>query len=202
VRATSRLFRLTGTSGTHAATQEVFAVRTSPNTKAQRWNARKYALRHSVFALVPRHLERDGCKLHEQKRIGDPSAGARTWDRGRGAFCPVAKPRRQSCQYTTHPRYPYFARAYGLDISSLACEAGAVPTPDQWQSLQARMTETGGRDLIWEARPPEEAITKADQMGLRSVVFAPLAGLPASGDLLEIMRDQISALAKQQSVSM
>ncbi len=97
----------------------------------------------------------------------------------------------------THPRYQYFARAYGLDISSLEWEAGAVPTPDQWQSLQARMTETGGRVLIWEARPPEEAITKADQMGLRSVVFSPLAGLPASGDFLEIMRDQISALAEQ-----
>lgn len=97
----------------------------------------------------------------------------------------------------THPRYQYFARAYGLDISSLEWEAGALPTPDQWQSLQSRMTETGARVLIWEAAPPEEAIAKADQMGLRSVVFSPLAGRPKSGDFLKIMRDQISVLAKQ-----
>ncbi|MFA8387122.1 MAG: metal ABC transporter substrate-binding protein [Pelagibaca sp.] len=97
----------------------------------------------------------------------------------------------------THPRYQYFARAYGLDISSLEWDAGAVPTPDQWRALQARMTETGARLLIWEAAPPEEAIAQADQMGLRSVVFSPLAGQPASGDFLEIMRDQISVLAAQ-----
>lgn len=97
----------------------------------------------------------------------------------------------------THPRYEYLARAYGLDISPMEWEAGALPTPDQWQSLRSRMTETSARVLIWEAAPPEEAIAKADQMGLRSVVFSPLAGRPVTGDFAGIMRDQISALAGQ-----
>ena len=95
----------------------------------------------------------------------------------------------------THPRYQYFARAYGLDIAALEWDAGAMPDADQWPVLERMMAETGARVLIWEARPPEDAIVKADALGLQSVVFSPLAGLPRDGDFLTIMRDQIADLA-------
>ncbi len=95
----------------------------------------------------------------------------------------------------THPRYQYFARAYGLEIAALEWEAGAMPDEGQWQALDDMAAETGARLLIWEAAPPPEALVRAEQMGLRPVVFSPLAARPESGDFLGIMRAQISALA-------
>lgn len=94
----------------------------------------------------------------------------------------------------THPRYQYFARAYGLEIAAMEWEAGAMPTAAQWQDLEARKQDTGARILIWEAEPPADALDMTSDMGLRSVVFSPLAGRPQTGDFLAIMRDQIAAL--------
>ncbi|MBW4982710.1 metal ABC transporter substrate-binding protein [Mameliella sp. CS4] len=95
----------------------------------------------------------------------------------------------------THPRYQYFARAYGLDIAALEWEAGALPDEAQWQDLQDMVAETGASLLIWEAEPPQEAKERAAGMGLASIVFAPLATRPASGDFASVMRAQIEALA-------
>ncbi|MFZ5965335.1 metal ABC transporter substrate-binding protein [Thalassococcus sp. BH17M4-6] len=103
---------------------------------------------------------------------------------------------RGSTILATHPRYQYFARAYGLDITALEWETGAMPDPDQWQTLAAKKAETGASLLIWEAAPPKEAIAQADELGLRSVVLSPLAGRPESGDFPSIMRDQITALSE------
>ncbi len=95
----------------------------------------------------------------------------------------------------THPRYQYFARAYGLDIAALDWEAGATPDEAQWQDLERKAQDTGASLLIWEAAPPQEALDRAGSLNLRSVVVAPLAGRPASGDFLSVMRSQIAALA-------
>ena len=92
----------------------------------------------------------------------------------------------------THPRYQYFARAYGLEIAALEWEAGAMPDDGQWQDLRDMAERTGATLLIWEASPPPEAITRATEMGLQSVVFSPLAGRPASGDFVSVMRAQIA----------
>ena len=92
----------------------------------------------------------------------------------------------------THPRYQYFARAYGLDITSLAWEAGAMPDDGQWADIQAIADQTAASLLIWEAAPPAAALDRAHKMGLTSVVFSPLATRPASGDFLSVMRGQIA----------
>ena len=94
----------------------------------------------------------------------------------------------------THPRYQYFARAYDLEISALEWDAGAMPDEQQWQDLQDMMARTGATLLIWDAAPPSDAVDRATQMGLRSLVFAPLAGRPADGDFLSVMNAQIVAL--------
>ena len=94
----------------------------------------------------------------------------------------------------THPRYQYFARAYGLDITSLEWDAGAMPDDAQWAELQAIADQTGASLLIWEAAPPAAALDRAHEMGLMSLVFSPLATRPASGDFLSVMRGQIAGM--------
>jgi len=75
----------------------------------------------------------------------------------------------------THPRYQYFARRYGLSITSLEWEAGAMPTEAEQADLAALVDETGAQILIWEGQPPEAAFAIASGLGLQNVVFSPLA---------------------------
>ena len=92
----------------------------------------------------------------------------------------------------THPRYQYFARAYGLDITSLEWDAGAMPDDAQWQELQIVAGEKAATLLIWEATPPEGAMDRASELGLKSMVFSPLATQPSSGDFVSVIRTQLA----------
>ena len=96
----------------------------------------------------------------------------------------------------THPRYQYFARAYGLDIASLEWDAGAMPNDAEWQALQDIADQKGATLLIWEATPPDAAMNRASEMGLKSVVFSPLATRPSNGDFVLVMQTQIANMVK------
>ncbi|PXW71038.1 zinc transport system substrate-binding protein [Loktanella sp. PT4BL] len=75
----------------------------------------------------------------------------------------------------THPRYQYLAQRYGLSISSLEWEAGAMPTEAEQADLVALAAQTGAQVLIWEAAPPAEAFAVAAELGLANIVFPTLA---------------------------
>jgi zinc transport system substrate-binding protein len=75
----------------------------------------------------------------------------------------------------THPRYQYLAQRYGLSISSLEWEAGAMPTDAEQADLVALAAQTGAQVLIWEAAPPAEAFAIAAELGLANIVFPTLA---------------------------
>lgn len=82
----------------------------------------------------------------------------------------------------THPRYHYFARAYGLKIDALEWEAGAAPSAAQLAELTDLVAAKSARVMIWEAEPPAEAFDAVEALGLANVVFPPLATRPAGGD--------------------
>jgi zinc transport system substrate-binding protein len=95
----------------------------------------------------------------------------------------------------THPRYQYFARAYGLDIRSLEWEAGAAPGADQLAELQARVEASGAQILLWEAEPPMAARDAIRDLGLADVVFPTLATAPAGSDYVKRLQAAIDELA-------
>ena len=74
-------------------------------------------------------------------------------------------PRAGQSIIASHPRYQYFARAYGLDIASLEWEAGAASTQAQWTDLKAMSEDTGATLLMWEAAPLPEAMAHAEELG-------------------------------------
>ncbi len=88
----------------------------------------------------------------------------------------------------THPRYQYFARAYGLNIDALDWDAGEAPTDAQWADLARRVEERGAKLLLWETAPSAEAKARAAELGLTSIVFPPLANRPTQGDFLSGMK--------------
>lgn len=94
----------------------------------------------------------------------------------------------------SHPVYQYMARRYDLDIDALDWEPGAMPTDAQWKELEARLARRPAKILLWEAEPPAEAVTRLEALGVKSVVFDPCAGTPASGDFLDVMDANIARL--------
>jgi len=95
----------------------------------------------------------------------------------------------------THPRYQYFARRYGLSITSLEWEAGAMPSEDQLSELAQLATELGAKVLIWEAEPPREAMDAAKALGLQNVVFDPFAAQSGFDRFTDAFDAAVSSIA-------
>ncbi|MEM9850681.1 MAG: metal ABC transporter substrate-binding protein [Pseudomonadota bacterium] len=95
----------------------------------------------------------------------------------------------------THPRYQYLAARYGLTIDALEWEAGVAPTAAELSGLSALMAQTGARVLIWEAAPPQAAFDAVAAIGLRNVVFEPMAKTPSAGDYPAAFAAAANALA-------
>ncbi|WP_193747399.1 metal ABC transporter substrate-binding protein [Ruegeria sp. ANG-S4] len=96
----------------------------------------------------------------------------------------------------THPRYQYFGRRYGLEISSLEWEAGATPNDAQIAELQMLAQETAAQVLIWEAEPPVEAIEAVESLGLQSVIFPTLVREPADATYLSSFEQSVGTLSE------
>ena len=101
----------------------------------------------------------------------------------------------------THPRYQYFARRYGLSISSLEWEAGAKPSDDQLEELAGLAKQLDARILIWEAQPPQEAADAIEALGLADLVFDPMAGEGSYASFFEAYSSAISGLSEAASPS-
>ncbi|MEM6652499.1 MAG: metal ABC transporter substrate-binding protein, partial [Pseudomonadota bacterium] len=95
----------------------------------------------------------------------------------------------------THPRYQYLAQRYDLSIASLEWEAGEAPSAEGLAELEALVSETGARILIWEAEPPAAAIEATDALGIQSVVFDPMAHAPSDGTYLGSFATAVTSLA-------
>lgn len=95
----------------------------------------------------------------------------------------------------THPRYQYLAQRYDLTLTSLEWDAGSMPTPDQIAELSVMVEKTGAKVLIWEATPPKAAFDLTRDLGLRNVVFAPLAHGVDGMDFISVFENALSALA-------
>ena len=95
---------------------------------------------------------------------------------------------------TSHPRYQYFGRAYGLTLDAVDWDAREAPSPEQWAALEALAAERDARVFIWEAAPEAEALARMDALGLANAVFPPLANRPGDGDFLSRMEASLANL--------
>ena len=95
----------------------------------------------------------------------------------------------------THPRYEYLDRRYDLDIRPLEWESGATPNKDEMATLQVLVEDTGAQILIWEAAPPAGAFEMTTALGLRNVVFAPLAHGVEGKTFIEVYKGAVLELA-------
>lgn len=94
----------------------------------------------------------------------------------------------------THPRYQYFARRYGLDVTALEWDAGAMPNEEELKTLAARMAKSEARVLIWEAAPPAAGTEAATALGLGNAIFPTLAHPDPDGDMIDSLKDAVASL--------
>ncbi|MGB5635026.1 MAG: zinc ABC transporter substrate-binding protein [Waterburya sp.] len=94
----------------------------------------------------------------------------------------------------SHPVYDYLKQGYGIKIESVHWEPEEFPTEEQWQELEVILKKHPAQWMIWEANPNQETVTKLKSMGINSLVFAPVANKPDTGDFLSIMEQNIENL--------
>lgn len=94
----------------------------------------------------------------------------------------------------SHPVYQYLARAYNLNLKSVMWEPGVLPEEIQWQALDEMRTKHQAQWMIWEGEPLKESIERLESLGIKGLVFKPLANQPESGDFMSIMQANIEGL--------
>ena len=94
----------------------------------------------------------------------------------------------------SHPVYDYFTRRYGLNIVSLHWEPDEFPDDGQWRELQEILNDHPAKWMIWEGDPISKTVDKLKTLGIDSLVFDPCGNVPAQGDFLTIMRQNVENL--------
>ena len=94
----------------------------------------------------------------------------------------------------SHPVYGYLARRYGFDVRSMRWAAGALPEPEAWAALEAKLARAPAGVFLWEASPAPEAVARLQQLGLKSIVFDPCANAPVEGDFLDVLAGNVERL--------
>jgi len=108
----------------------------------------------------------------------------------------IVAARQDQVLLASHPVYQYLARRYGVSLYSVVWEPDEFPDPSQWKAL-GNLAQTHAVEwMLWEGTPATESIEQLKQMGIGSIVFDPCANLPALGDFLSVMKNNLTELKK------
>jgi len=95
----------------------------------------------------------------------------------------------------SHPVYQYLANRYDLNLESVQWEPDRAPSGSQWNDFQRLLSEHPATLMLWEGEPLAETSERLESLGVTVVVFDPCANIPAEGDFLSVMRQNVESLA-------
>lgn len=95
---------------------------------------------------------------------------------------------------TAHPRYQYFAAAYGLAVTALEWDAQSDPAAADWAALDGLIAAQGPQLFIWEAAPSPQARAQMAARGLVDIVFPPLAHADAGTSFVAQMQASLDQM--------
>lgn len=94
----------------------------------------------------------------------------------------------------SHPVYQYMRNRYQLNLESVHWEPEEAPTEEQWAVLKQLLVKHPAKWMLWEGEPATETVVKLKELGIKSIVFTPVANLPEAGGFLSIMQENIARL--------
>jgi len=96
----------------------------------------------------------------------------------------------------SHPIYQYLARRYRFKLGAMIWEPEEFPSEEQWQRFSQRLKQQPVQWMLWEGEPLEKTRRKLSEMDVSVVVFAPCMNVPAKGNFLSVMRQNVQSLRK------
>ncbi len=94
----------------------------------------------------------------------------------------------------SHPVYGFLANAHGLSIESVHWEPEDEPDDDAFAELAALRDAHGASLMLWEAEPRPAMRRRLEEMGLRVVVFEPLAASDGERGFIESMQGNLARI--------
>ena len=96
----------------------------------------------------------------------------------------------------SHPIYQYLARRYRLNIDAMIWEPDKFPSEEQWQRFSQRLQQQPVQWILWEGEPLEKTRQRLSEMEVSVVVFGPCMNVPAKGNFLTVMWQNVQNLRK------
>jgi len=96
----------------------------------------------------------------------------------------------------SHPVYQYLARRYTMNLHSVMLEPDEFPDKAQWKQLEQLKQKHDVKWIVWEGQPATESVERLKQLGISSAVFNPCANVPAEGDFLSVMKNNLMELKR------
>ncbi len=96
--------------------------------------------------------------------------------------------------FASHPVYHYLEARYGLKLESFHWEPDEMPGESAWEAFERKRAEFPASWMLWEDQPLDETAALLAGRGVESIVFNPCSQPPATGDFLDVMRENASNL--------
>lgn len=94
----------------------------------------------------------------------------------------------------SHPVYQYMKSRYRINLESVHWEPEDAPTDEQWNALKQILENHPAKWMLWEGEPTIETVLALEKLGIKSIVFSPVANAPKAGDFLTVMNNNIERL--------
>jgi zinc transport system substrate-binding protein len=92
----------------------------------------------------------------------------------------------------SHPVYQYFERRYGINGKSVHWEPDQAPSEKMVGELKELLAKHPAKWMIWEGEPDPQIVRKLRELGVECVVFDPCGNKPDKGDLMSVMRSNVT----------
>lgn len=96
----------------------------------------------------------------------------------------------------SHPVYQYLSKSYNLNIRSVHFEPDVFPSNEQWRELETIVDRSKENLMLWEGHPNKKTENRFHELNIDILVFNPCENMPAKGDFLNVMKDNIDRIAK------
>lgn len=95
----------------------------------------------------------------------------------------------------SHPVYQYLSQAYKLNIESVHFEPDLYPSDEQWRELGSMVARSKRNLMLWEGQPNKNTENKLHEFNIDVLVFDPCGTMPAKGDFMSVMKDNMDRIA-------